>query len=213
MARKRPTRAKYQEFFDPAVLVPQFTNVGPQGLLPLNDLQGLMIVALYLTGLRTADQIRVNLSASGYDDKTHQLRLVTQLKTTEAGAWETHLVDGVPEHPRLCPHCIFKQLKGRRPASVKTFYWKETKSGRAPITAEWAGHLAEMVMRKAGIPEKFTAHSLRGAGATKALEQRIDEHTVRRTFHWSTGSSILDQCYNRARSSVSLAASVFAPSH
>jgi len=207
----RPSQPHYVEgFYDPAVIATCLRNGPAVQALDDRDLVGHVVVLLYLTGLRIADMNRTAVARCVFDDTAHRVTLVTHTKEQPAAPWVAQRVEGVPEESRVCPHCLCRELARRRAvAHAETFFWNQRTAGR--VSNDWLRSCAKRIMAAAGIDTaNFPVHSLRGAGASKALEQGVPEHTVRQAFRWAPTSKTLDKYYNRARPRDSLAAVVLA---
>ena len=206
----RPSKPKYDDFFDPADLTEPLRGMGTNDELDLSTLMGKLVVLLYTTGLRGADMARVSVEHSAMDRADHKLVLVTKTKEAKDGRWVTHEVDPWQDEPDLCPHCVARALQrkaGEKGLIPETLFFNQ-KTG-APVTSDWLGTLAGRVMEAAGIDPQYTPHALRGAGATKALGQGIPEPAVRHAFRWVQGSKSMDNCYNRLKAETSLVKAIF----
>jgi len=125
------------------------------------------------------------------------------------GEWVLQRVPGVTSSTRICPHCLFKMLKGFRPSRANSLFWNQ-RTGN-PVTSQWVSKMVRRQMQLAGIAPEFTAHSCRGAGATKALQQGFDERTVRKQFRWSATSTTLDRHYDGTAPDSGITAAIVAP--
>jgi integrase len=196
----RPAKPRYAETFDPAPLLALMRKKGENKTLSRPWLVGKIVTLLYLTGLRAGDQAQIRLSLCRLDEPRHDMILQTHVKQGH-GEWVGHRVQGLPAEPMVCPHCAVKELVSRRPKRtakpVDDSLFLHEKTHKS-LSAQWLSKCASTLMREAGIPEQFKPHALRGAGATKLLEEHVPEATVRRLFGWTAKSPVLDRHYNRA---------------
>ena len=202
--RERPSLPRYEETFDARVVLDWIeTNWPSNESLSLADLRTKAIVLLRITSLKRSRDIAkmVKASIEEAQDGSCSFRMLDEKRP-----------DGVGEQSRRYP--IFKnnlrpaicawqalqeylaRTQGLAGANLDTvFRWLDRDK---PLGKDAIAKLSDGVLRDAGIPGHFRAHSFRMAGASLMINQGVPVQDVLRIGGW-TSMEVFQRFYNRSR--------------
>jgi integrase len=173
---KRPS--KYREIWDLQILI-RFIMKGPlPHMLAAKDLMA-RAAALFMIFVpcRPIGMLRMNPRSETWDEDARTVEVTTQEKTNR-GRDRTAAVIRAINIPQLCPLSHYKLLKARaEELGHRDTLWVSDAGkpfGQSAIICK----LLLSLLRQAGIPEKFTAYSIRHALITALFELGFQETQV-----------------------------------
>lgn len=207
VGKTNPAEPRYTEIWDLSLATYFFLETMEENSdLNERELIGKLLVLLEASGLRLCDQLGINLKTSVLEGPRHTMVLQTLTKESQKLRWVNCHIDGDPRHPKICPHCVTKEMLKRRPPlySVDQFYvfLRGTKNvGHAgeAISHDSLRNCMHEVMHSAGVGREFTAHSCRHASASKAVELGVSLPALFTQFRWKPDSKVPIKHYIRIR--------------
>lgn len=199
----KPSRPKYNDTWDPSVILNHIQNWSPNSSLNLEKLTKKLVILLALT---TAQRIQtlsvIRLSNIEFTDTGVKITITDFLKTTTP--CKDQVVIKLPSldmNPEICPvstlqHYIDLTSSLRDVDSDKLLisYKKPHNCASNQTISRWI----RQVMAECGIDvKKFTPHSTRHASTSLARREGVTLDCIFKAAGWSTGSSVFANHYNR----------------
>jgi len=183
------------------VLIYLAANSGNNCTISSDELLQKTAFLLEVAGARAADLTTIVLTGSiltGADGNEHDMHLKYLPKTSKK-KFAVLRVHGCAQTPSICAHCAFTAWLNRLPpgkTAVKAFIFPaDHRRAGQPISSDWLRNSLVRLLRAAGIPKQFGAHSIRHAAASKAAMLGAPELVVKAMFGWSPSGQTLSQHY------------------
>jgi len=235
IARKRPTRAKYDKFWEVDAVTDELTRWGDNASMPIFLLQLKVVALLALAGcMRPSDICRLRESSISRVNDTIDLDDITieidSPKENQGNRVRVLLEALRPDavaanRIALCPvralrACISRRdiewpaRQGHRHPSTSASSRTESlfrgvRPPHRPITSTdtIAGWLVEVLRRSGVDTATYSAHSFRGASASAALKRGVPIGDVMLMGRWSS-RGVFEKFYRRAQPLYSVAQAV-----
>ncbi|KAL1514377.1 hypothetical protein ABEB36_003644 [Hypothenemus hampei] len=197
----RPTRPKYDNVWDPAIVL-TYLETQKNAVLDLKALT-LKLTALLLlsTGHRLQTVANIELCHIEQTSQGVTIKIPKRLKTSGRNRTQPHFLFSYFTNGELCV------------ARLITLYLEKTKALRSPelthllitfqkphrnATTQSIARWVKMVLTQCGIDTKcFTAHSTRHAATSAAARNGVSWDTIRQSAGWSDRSKVFATFYNR----------------
>jgi integrase len=117
------------------------------------------------------------------------------------------LIPFIPNHPNVCPATAIEEYLQRTNIwrnNNKQKLFLSIRGQHGPLSSQRIAKYLLQSMKDAGIDiDKFKAHSIRGASATKLLDKGVSAEDVMRAGRWSS-YSVFNRFYDRASRTVNV---------
>ena len=205
-----PPKPRYDSFWDPDVVLNYFISSGPDGSLSLVSLSNKLAMLLALATLsRVSELCSISYSSISISDTGAKFSFSRLRKAQSSGPLKSCVL------PRLnglcCPvGCLESYISATRefrlPEASTLFL--SLKRPHRPIRSSTLGHWLKSCLSDAGLsPDSFSAHSTRGAAASKAVFRGVPVELVLQSAHWSRESTF-QRFYHRELSSISVSQAI-----
>ena len=197
----RTPRAKYASFWDADKVLERIRQYGPTDSLPLKGLTLKTVLILALaTFARVSELASIEASSVRLREKELSFSLRRPRKTQSSGPLASIRVNAFVADREICPvHCVMEYVK-------KVGQLRETEVGglfvaiKAPHTAVGKSTIARWVKLALFDAEvdtgAFSAHSTRGAAASKAYQNGTPCDRILATASWKRASTF-HRFYNK----------------
>lgn len=180
-ARLRPAVPRYSDMWDPSIVLDHMDTWGETERLDATQLahRTAMLLALALQA-RSSDLVRISRSETAVNQRGATIIIVgpKERVTGRKTCWIERL------DQRWATRCPVRHLEaylertdGSRNREVDRLF-VSTRAPYETLKADTMSHWLERSMRAAGVPDKFKAHSIRGAATSKARAQGFSEEAV-----------------------------------
>jgi hypothetical protein len=198
-----PPKPKYTEFWDVGVVLRHLQSLGPDVDLSLTSLSHKLVILLALTSLFRVSEIAAidseSIVFSGPVVKFALLKLrKNQRKSNDIQSFSLCKLDP-PSNlcPVLCLERYVNLTRSFRESRPPSSLILGIKSPHAPIGASSIARWIKSVLADAGVDTSvYSAHSTRGASASKAKSSGLPIETILRTGSWAT-ESVFSSHYNK----------------
>lgn len=200
--RMRPSRPKYSQTWDVALVLKHIEKWFPLDKLSLSDLTKKTVMLLALcTAHRAQTLANIRIKNIISRDNGVEIRILDLIKTSGPGREQPLLV--LPrflEKPQLCvASTVIQYLKVTekiREGKEKLFL--AVKRPYSEVGSQTISRWVKSVLTESGIDTTvFTAHSTRHAATSTAFLKGVDLNIIRKTAGWSNSSQMFAKTYNR----------------
>ena len=193
----RPDAPRYEDHPDLGLIWALFDKWGPNEDLDTRQLVGKTSALLLLFGLRKSDQVKVDLSASVFNEDVVMLRALP--KETRSCAWVVQPVPASATHPTRCAVAALNELVRRRPKHSDPRILFVNLDG-SPSSSKWLTSCVKYVMCQALIDtSKYKPHCLRGMGPSRCTDAGFSDALIYSQFRWSPHSQTYARHYLRTQ--------------
>jgi site-specific recombinase XerD len=199
----RPAKPKYADFWDVGLLLDEIRKWGQNHLLSSQRILQKAIILLRLATFgRSADMAEINLEAVQIRETHLELDFHVKKQQRSRAQSMALTVKRFEQEPNLCPvlavlEYISRTQQWRNENNAKRLF-VAVNGDHLPLSSQRIAKLVLSVMQEAGIDTKiFKAGSLRGAAASKALDNGALVEQVMRQGQWSS-LSVFEKFYNRS---------------
>jgi hypothetical protein len=198
----RPPKPRYGEFWDVTLITDKVKSWGENSDLSYDKLLRKTIILLRLASFgRSADMEEINLETIQFYD-THMSLDFHIKKQQRSRSQSMALSIKRFEQKDLCPVEVtaeyIKRTASWRTSVNRTRLFVAAQGEHTPLSSQRIAKVVLEVMKEAGIDTKvFKAGSVRGAAASKALDNGALVEEVMRQGQWSS-LSVFERFYNRS---------------
>lgn len=202
ISKLRPKKPKYDEVWDPEIVLNYLSDLYPNDTLSLELLTKKLVTLLALvTAHRVQTLSLITLDNITINQNNITIKIPDNIKTTAPGRLQPNLV--LPffrENNNICPAttllCYIDVTKSIR-QNCKTLIITVRKPYHAASTAS-IGRWIKQTLNNSGVDvSKFTAHSTRHASTSKASEGGVNIEAIRKAAGWTDKSSTFARFYKR----------------
>lgn len=202
----KPSRPKYNDTWDPSIVLNYIQNWSPNSSLNLEKLTKKLVILLALT---TAQRIQtlsaIRLSNMEFKDNGVKITITDILKTTTPCKDQVVIkLPSLDTNLEICPvsalrHYIdqtrpLRKVETNNVDKLFICYKKPYNCASNQTISRWI----RQVMAECGIDvKKFTPHSTRHASTSQACREGVTLDCIFKSAGWSTGSSVFANHYNR----------------
>ena len=211
-----PPRPKYSSTWDPSTVISFITSLEGNESLPLSVLTGKVVVLLALATLfRVSDLFSISLRSVSFSISGVSFSLLSLRKSQRDGPLQSFSIPRCPD-PSTCPvtalQCYLDRTLPLRSDSNSENVFVTLKKPHLRASPNTIARWIKTFLHKAGVDTNiFSAHSTRGASASKAASSGLSIDVILKTGHWSSSSTFY-RFYNR-QSASSVAQSVISSQH
>lgn len=209
-----PPKPRYNSSWDPNVVVSYMASLGENSSLPLSKLSHKTAVLLALASLlRVSELASINFQSVTFSSSGVNFTLLKPRKAQHSGPLQSIFIPSLRE-PGCCPVETIKAYVDataphRNHSNINSLFVSCNKPHRN-ITSNTVSGWIRSSLAAAGIDTSvFSAHSTRGASASKALAAGISIDAILKTGNWARESTF-NKFYKR-NSIPSLASAVLDP--
>lgn len=196
----RPSKPKYNETWDPAMVLDFLTKLRENDL-DLKMLSHKLIILLALTtGHRMQTFSLIKLESIKDCNSKVEIKIAERIKTSAPGRKQPLLVLPVfVENKSICVVSTLREyLEKTLPlrGNINNLFISHKKP-HAAVTAQTLSKWIKAIMEKAGVDtSSFGAYSTRHASTSAARRTGLDIDTIKRTATWTVNSSVFARFYN-----------------
>ena len=208
-----PPKPRYESFWDPDLVLSYFNSLGDNSSLGLYALSKKLAMLLALSTISRVSEIcSISFPSISFSDMAVKFSFSRLKKAQTSGPLKSCVL------PRLkglcCPvECLESYLnatKQFRVSNNNSSLFLSIKRPHRPIRPSTLGHWLKSCLQDAGLhKDSFSAHSTRGAAASKAILKGVQIESVLQSAHWSSQSTFR-KFYHRDLISVSVPEAVLA---
>lgn len=206
--RSRPLRPRYNETWDPSLVLNYLENWYPNENIGLDKISKKLVTLLALVTahrIQTLSKIKVcNIERSQLQIK---IKITDLIKTSRVGANQPLLI--IPffnEKPEICPgKTLLTYLELTEPIrnNEDTLFLSFRRPHKA-VSSQTLSRWIKDILSLSGIDTStFTAHSTRHASTSAAQRLGVNIDQIMKTAGWSSGSHTFAKFYNRPINNVS----------
>lgn len=190
-----PPKPKYSMTWNVDVVLDYIDRLGNSEDLSLPVITRKLSVLMALTTLlRVSEIASISRGSIRISDGRATFSLSKPRKAQRSGPLHSFTIKSFPDRPNVCPvSCLgfylYKSDPVRNAASADSLFIT-TKGPFKAATGATLGRCIKDVLKDAGIDTlRFSAHSTRGASASRAAKIGIPVDSILETAHWSSQST------------------------
>lgn len=198
---RRTPKAKYSVFWDAENVLENIKELGPNASLSLKQLTFKTVLTLALaTYARVSEIASIDFGTLRFQDGELLLRLLKPRKSQTSGPLATLTIRPLLTEPLVCPvesvRAYVERTTPLREGNARELFV----ALKPPHTAVGASSIArwlKMALQSAGVDTAaYTAHSTRGAAASKAFAKGIPCDNILAAANWKRASTF-HKFYNK----------------
>ncbi|CAB3251792.1 unnamed protein product [Arctia plantaginis] len=208
--RLKPCRPKYNDTWDPSIVLNYIENWFPNETLGLEKLTKKLVILLALTSAQRIQTLAaIALSNIEFTDSGVNIKITSLLKTSVPSKVQTIIVlPFFQSKPEICPIVTLKsyinQTKMLRNSNNTEKLLLCCKKPHGSASNQTISRWIRQIMSDSGVDVKiFTPHSTRHASTSLARRAGVTLDTIFKTAGWSEGSKVFAKHYNRPLTSQS----------
>nr|CAH7717093.1 unnamed protein product [Callosobruchus chinensis] len=197
----RPAMPKYQNTWDPAVVLDYTRNLKNSDI-SLNILSKKLITLLALaTGQRLQTLASIDIDNIHRSDMKIDIPIPRRIKTSARNKFQPFLIlpflNSDPENCVASTLLYYLEKTKLLRGSIKNLFISITKPYKE-ISTQTLGRWVKNILEKSGVDtNKFSAHSTRHASTSAANRKGVNFGTIRLSAGWSKNSEMFARVYNR----------------
>jgi hypothetical protein len=193
---KKPPLPKYGSTWDPSIVLSHFNaKANGPGELSILKLARKLATLLAMTSLsRCADLASIRLQSVSFSGRGAAFSLDRPRKAQHAGPLHSLSIGAWSQNPAICPVFCLRQYIDRT-ASLRnesnnnSLFIGSTKPHK-PVSSSTIGRWIKDQLKEAGIDTTvYSAHSVRGAAASKAVNNGVPIQSILNQGHWTSEST------------------------
>lgn len=197
----RPSRPKYDQTWDPKIILDFYNDKAEDKDLSLKDLSKKLIVLLALTtGHRMQTLSLINITNLRRSETQLEIHIPDRIKTSRRGSTQPLLILPFYSNRKLCVATTlisYLDMTLNLRGSIDKLFISFKKPFKA-VCAQTLSRWIKDVLSEAGVDTtKFSAHSTRHASTSAAKRAGVDIELIRKTAGWSKNSKTFARFYNR----------------
>lgn len=200
---EKPSRAKYDDIWDPDVVLRYLSNLGPNSELSLEHLSKKLVTLLALsTAQRLQTLSKINLENIKVCSDAIKIYIPDRLKTTKVGKNQPLLhFPFMSEQPNLCVATLIQtyiektnSVRSEGVDSLLLTYKKPYQPASSQTLSRWL----KEIMSMSGIDvTTFAGYSAKHAAVSAAKRKGLSIENIRAAAGWSHKSNVFGKFYNR----------------
>ncbi|KHJ80632.1 site-specific recombinase, phage integrase family [Oesophagostomum dentatum] len=209
--RQRPPRPRYSDIWDVSVVLSYLVSLGPNRGLSLKDLtlKTVMLVAL-VAPKRASELAALSLNSVQVGADTWVFTLDYVNTNRGWGKAHTAVIRAYPEDRILCPLTAVKDytlrtlLYRHKTHSLFLSFHRPHNSVTSTTISRWL----RLLLSRAGIDDRFKAHSTRAASTTASRKHGLSSKAIMEAANWAPNGSTFERFYYKGSDENSFQASV-----
>ena len=200
----KPQTPKYEEIWDPEVVLNYLRKFWPHESLSFQDLtkKKLVMLLALTTAQRVQTLSKININNICVSDSEIRIKIVDRIKTSGPGKSQPLLLlPFFKDQTRLCVAtvlCRYMQESAQKRPQGEHSLLLTVKKPYRPATSQTISRWLKEIMKESGIDiSTFGSHSTRHASTSAAFRKKVDIETIRRAAGWTPKSSVFTRFYNR----------------
>jgi integrase len=189
-----PPKPKYQSTWNVDVVLDYLKTIPDNENLNLSQISHKLVILLALTTLLRVSEIAsiARQSITFFGDKV-TFSLSEPRKAQHDGALHSLTLQKYLAEPKLCPvsclgYYIYLTDAARNDTNSQLLLMATIRPFK-PVTGSTVGRWIKCILTEAGVDPIFSAHSTRGAAASRAEKNGIPIDTILKTAHWAQEST------------------------
>lgn len=207
-----PPKPRYESTWDPNVVLQLMVVSGPNEELNFKFLTRKMVTAIALASLLRVSEI-ASIAKDSVIFSEHDVRfsLLKPRKSQKSGPLQSFCIKRATE-PLVCPVDCIGQYVYRtdfiRNDDNMSNLLVALKKPHRKVTGSTVGKWIKSFLIDAGVDASFSAHSTRGAAASKALKEGVSLDEILKSASWANESTF-SRYYHRCSDSLSVDQAIF----
>lgn len=200
----KPPQARYDETWDPQVVLIHLESLGDNSKLSLEMLTKKLATLLALiTTQRVQTLAAIDLKNINSEIEPIQIKISARIKTSGRNKFQPLLeIPTFSNNEKLCAAATLKEYITRtlnlRKNTEEGKLFLTYKKPHHPATTQSISRWIKSTLKDSGIDtETFSTHSTRHAAISAAARKGINLETIRKTAGWTPKSSVFARFYNR----------------
>lgn len=198
--RLRPNKPKYNETWDPSIVLDFISNFFPNEQLSLNILSKKLLMLLALTTAQRLQTFsKITIDNISIDNECIKIKVPQLIKTSRLNSPQPLLILKFYEKESICPAralCNYLQITKTLRINHKNLFIT-LKKPHSPASTHTLSRWIKDVLTDAGIDSTiFTAHSTRHAATSAAHRKGLNINLIKSTAGWSDKSQNFAKFYN-----------------
>lgn len=197
-----PPKPRYNSFWDIGSVLSYLEGLGPDTSLSLKSLSSKLVMLLALTSLfRVSEIAAIDFKSIVFSGPVVKFALGRLRKSHRKGCLQVSSLNRLNSSPLICPvSCLERYIfvtRDFRNESTNSSLILGLRSPHPPIGASTIGRWIKLLSSEAGVDTTiYSAHSTRGASASKAMSAGLSIESILRTGSWAS-ESVFSRHYNR----------------
>ncbi len=190
----KPPTPKYSSTWDPAVVLSHFSATAGRTLSLLQQARKVVTLLALTTLLRCSEITSIQTETIEFSGSKVSFGLGALRKSQRSGPLKRYSLSEWTQNRALCPlTCLRTYLERTRSLrsshNGKQLFIGSTKPHN-PVTSSTVGRWIKEQLKEAGIDTSvFSAHSTRGAAASKAASSGVSIQSILKQGHWANEST------------------------
>lgn len=199
----KPPSAKYQDTWDPDIVLRYLVELGPNTELKLKDLSMKLVTLIALaTAQRLQTICKIKLENIKTYEKEIKIYIPDRIKTSKLGKTQPVLLfPFLNDQPELCVATLLqiymektKDIRPKEANSLILTYKKPYHPAGTQTISRWV----KDIMEKSGIDTlSYSGYSVKHASVSSAKRKGVNVEVIRQTAGWSEKSNTFGKFYNR----------------
>ena len=197
-----PPRPRYNSFWDINSVLSYLEGLGPDTSLSFKNISSKLVMLLALTSLfRVSEIAAIDFKSIVFSGPVVKFSLSRLRKSQRKGSLQVFSLNRLISSPLICPiSCLERYIsvtRDFRKESTNSSLILGLRSPHPPIGASTIGRWIKLLLSDAGVDTAlYSAHSTRGASASKAISAGISIESILRTGSWAS-ECVFSRHYNR----------------
>jgi hypothetical protein len=199
-----PPKPKYNSFWDIGSELSYLEGLGPDTSLSFKNLSSKLVMLLALTSLfRVSEIAAIDFKSIVFSWPVVKFALSRLRKSQRKGSLQVFSLNNLGSSLLNCPvSCLERYIfvtSELRKESENSSLILGLRSPHPPIGASTIGRWIKLLLSEAGVDTTtYSAHSTRGASASKAVSAGLSIDSILKTGSWAS-ESVFSKHYNRPR--------------
>lgn len=199
--KMRPNNPKYNETWNPVLVLNYVSNLYPNTDLALQNLSKKLIILLALvTAHRLQTMSLIKLSNINITDQNVKIKISDKIKTSGRNKLQPLLI--IPyykENLSICPATALKDyIDATKSLRKSDQLFVTVKKPHTPASTQTLARWVKDILSEAGIDISiFSAHSTRHASTSHAYRNGVNTEYILKTAGWTESSRCFADFYNR----------------
>jgi hypothetical protein len=197
-----PPKPRYNSFWDIGSVLSYLEGLGPDTSLSFKNLSSKLVMLLALTSLfRVSEIAAIDFKSIVFSGPVVKFALSRLRKSQRKGSLQVFSLNRIGSSLLNCPvSCLERYIfvtSEFRKESANSSLILGLRSPHPPIGASTIGRWIKLLLSEAGVDTTtYSAHSTRGASASKAVSAGLSIDSILKTGSWAS-ESVFSKHYNR----------------
>ena len=197
-----PSKPRYSSFWDINSVLSFLEGLGPDTSLSFKNISSKLVMLLALTSLfRVSEIVAIDFRSIAFSGPVVKFALSRLRKSQHKGSLQVFSLNRLNSSPLICPVSCLKRYifvtRDFRNESTNSGLILGLRSPHPPIRASIIGRWIKLLLSETGVDTTiYSAHSTRGASASKAMGAGISIESILRTGSWAS-ECVFSRHYNR----------------